>query len=414
VEHEAREVEQENPIRVEQGYKAAGALMYADRMRLPIFCIVLALPGYLKYLFSINTAPELLTLAFVDQMIELAFLYYVAAPLLPQVVSGPLPTPRTTLSRLLLYGGLFWGVVAFPVMMQSVLPDPSLSWVLLLLLVFGFGFTITFFFFFMPVMLGVRGIGNVLTIARGYTAQERFLPFRVILPPLALSAFVSGIFLSPYPDGREPMLLYGAELFLSAQKVLAVYLSVAFGLVFLRPNLAPRIEVKPYFPAQIVSLSVKSPTWIRECLKMKNVLVLLLFSGLIWMSNEARLETLPPPGQISIGGTGVGEKRAFVTLKASDPEYRLRGLDLSRFSLVTPKGNRFAGTPNAVTVDGERAEGAVMIEPTKESREIQLEFETERSAEEMQQLEALELWYRSTRIGTVSFTSAPRKDAPAQ
>lgn len=404
----------DNVIRTEQAYASAAAMLYDDRFKLPVFCVVLALPALLKEVFEVGNLTAFLFLTLFDKLIELSFLYYVGRRFFSMVSAKGISDERGVLLRLLGFGAVLWLAIALPVTLQAAVPAASGQLVLLLLLACGFAITFTYYFFFVPILLGVTRISEIFSFARGYTALDRTLPFRVVIPSVALTVLLMGLCLFPYPDGSSAFFLYLADIVSGLPRIVSVYLALGFAIVFLLPGHHPGVELRPYHQAHVISMGVRAPGWLKQWLHLRNSFVLLLIGSSVWASNSMRLQVMPPNAEVKIESVTIGDNEASVTLKVHDKENALRAFDPSNISLGTPKHAPISEDLLSVSVNGSKLGPLDRITPSSSPVTLTLQFKTPRSEEQMRRLQEVVLWYRNTMLATLSFKDAvSTKPTPA-
>lgn len=401
-------------------------MLYDDRFKLPVFCLLLALPALSKEVFEATNLTAFLFLTLFDKLTELGFLYYSGRRYFSMVSAHGVSDNKGVLLRLLAFGAAMWLAVALPVTLQATVPSPTGQLVLLLLLACGFAITFSYYFFFVPILLGVTRISEIFAFARTYTANDRSLPFRVIVPSIALTVLLMGVCLLPYPDGSSPFFLYLADILSGLPKIVTVYLALGFAIVFLTP--APGVELRPYHQAHVISMGVRAPTWLKHSLHFRNSLVALLIGSSIWASNSMRLQGMPPSAEVKVESVMIGDNKALVTLKVQDKESELRTFDPSSITLATPKHAPISEELLSVSVGGTKLKPLERITPSDDPVTLTLEFQTPRNENQMRRLQGVVLWYRNTPLATLSFkdaastkpaaptpsptpTSAPRKAA---
>lgn len=392
----------DNSIRVRQGYGVAASLLWEDRARLPALLLILALPRYLASLLPGSGLFELVLAGVVDQAVVLAFLGIVTARVLGRIAA---PAPRMDLKkflRLFACGALLSAGIMVPAFIRAATEDPLLSGVAWLLFFAGTMCLFTHYFYFMPIIAGVEGIGATLAAARSYPAKDRLLPFRALTTPFGALVLTVCLLQSFSPDGREAAVRHAIGLSGGVFKLLSVYLSVGLGTVFLGDGDTRPLELRPYHQAQLATMGVRSPAWLRHWLHMKNGLVLLLFGGVVGISNLARLQAIPPSARIEVEGAVASDRSAKVLVELFDPEYRFRGFFPAEFALASKRRTVFSPFPGRIVVDGTEWPLLKAL-PSKERLRLELDFETDRTKTDTELLDDLFLWYRGTNAAKIEW-----------
>jgi len=381
-------------------------MLYDDRFKLPFFCLLLAIPALSKEVFDASNLTAFLFLTLFDKLTELGFLYYSGRRYFSMVSAQGVSNDKGILLRLLLFGAAMWLAVALPVTLQATVPSPTGQLVLLLLLACGFAITFSYYFFFVPILLGVTRISEIFSFARTYTANDRSLPFRVIIPSIALTVLLMGLCLLPYPDGSSPFFLYLADLLSGLPKIVTVYLALGFAIVFLTPGHHQGVELRPYHQAHLISMGVRAPVWLKQSLHFRNSLVALLIGSSVWASNSMRLQGMPPSAEVKVESVAIGDNKALVTLKVEDKENELRTFDPMSITLGTPKHAPISEELLSVAVNGTKLKPLERVTPSDGPVTLTLEFQTPRDETQMRRLQGVVLWYRNTPLATLSFKDA--------
>jgi hypothetical protein len=280
------------------------------------------------------------------------------------------------------------------------------------LLLVGVVALLSLHFFFVPVMAGATDPAEIFRAARRYTIEDWALPLRAMVAPRAVALVLVTFTASLAGDSEGTGVLFAANIFNALQKVLASYLSVGFGIALLEAGSIRTLTPRPYYQAQLATLAVRSPWWIRYWLHLRNG-VFLAFVGLILhASNELRLQHAPPSASVEILRAEAGNKVISVTLRAVDHKGRLRSFRPAFISLASKKGSKLSEGPSKILVNGEEHSPLSGLPDTTDPVTVVLEFPTDRTKAQAEQLEDLYLWYRSVNLAAVMLARPPSRTTP--
>lgn len=381
-------------LKIDQAYRLGATLLWQDRARLLGYFLLVSLPELATLLYSPNGRVGILIFSLFEHLSELLLLYVLAMRLFPPSRDALHDTRKAIFARLMVYGMFFWAFVVPPALVQQFLsqadpsaePDALLFTFNVLLLGLGVAVWILFYFYFMPILVSVRRRDQILGVARSYSLTDILAAFRVNLAPFGYGMLLFALALSLSPDGRIPWVMSVSRVLFGVQKVLACYLGIAFGLTYMPEHLRVGVEI-PALYREHVSERFAS------FLKMKNGIIIIAIAASVWSGITEYADTLTPAPSISVERIEPSDKRVRVYLDLRDPTYTFSGFDPSSFSLAGKTRSLLADNPKVLAPDGTEITSLDEISGKKELHVI-LEFETDRTTQEFQELRDLYLWYR--------------------
>jgi hypothetical protein len=368
---------------------------------LTVWLFALSLPSFVRLKFFQEDIPSIAMLSFFDEVVGLSFLVFLARKYFHKYHITSAASWRDSLRATLLYGLIFWALLTLPSLLEDPITTPTPT--LFFLLAAALSIYFTFYFYFVPTILGHVKPSTVLALARTYTSRDMLLPFRVLFAPLAIMFLFNGLIFSQSPDGRALYVDYLSALSFGLQRLLATVLEVSFALFFL-----PRKELPFYAPGASAPSTISGPTtptapWLTSILSAQHGFLVATFALLLWAHTLTRLETMPPSAVIEIGTTKVKGNVVHIEFQATDTNAKFRGFIPANFSLAGPKRTILAASPKKATNEkGEDVRYGVPAEG--ETTRISLEFETDRTAEQLTLLKDVYLWYRQVKMSAEPLT----------
>ncbi|MDC0357525.1 hypothetical protein OAO01_01820 [Oligoflexia bacterium] len=383
----------------EEAYKIASSLLWQDRKFLLILYFLLVLPDLLNSTF-VGTAQYMVALQITKRTLCLIFVFLVSVRWARFLCIQPMTYSLATLSRLMVFGFAFWFLFAVPTALMVVAPG-NLQPLFVLLFIPAAVIALKYYFYFFPIVFNVKSVQKIISDTRAITANDTFVALRTMVSPMGAMLLLVALGQALAPDGRQIMVSCFADLFTGVYTLFSTYLSLAFCLV-LTPHSAWRAYgLDPYREARLATLTLHGPALLSRLLRPKNGLIMLGMGILVWTANEMRAAEMLPAPTISIESVQAEDKLLRMNLYLIDEAYTFRGFYPAFFRLAGEKGTAIANFPSKIVINGQEQTGALSIPNDNVEMHLTLEFTTDRSAEELQALEDLLLWYRHAQIDWV-------------
>lgn len=384
------------------GIVLASALISRDRAFLLAFYPLLVAPACLASLHPALDTGEILILSGVERLLYASFFFILLHRWFAILSAQPRHVSVWAFGIVLAVNGAVWAVMMLPTAAELYgLPeqvDYGGGILLIPLAIIG----VRYFFYFMPVMLGYRNPRAILRAADEYTRHHRFLPVKLMIPPLALSAMYSGIVTGFSPDLRHTWVTLLLDVGDGVFWVLSCYLSLGVGLAILAKNRLPITDLDPYLDARLDTMKLKAPGWITGLLNPAHSMRLIIVSALIWVGNMVRLWELTPAPEIRLSSVTLhGNNTVAVELHLRDSKYRFRGFRPIMFRIAGESGEPITGSPTSATTAEGRSDILYYYPRTSDESTLTLNFLLVNRAEDFTKLQDLHLWYAHARIAHI-------------
>ena len=334
-----------------------------------LYLLAFLIPGVV---FSIIDAelPILLFGAFIERILQLLV---IAALIKNAVQLLPIPRKIAFNSRFFIVGFAIELILTSGVFLIVALPGGA-RFLAALALVLSVRILLRHILYPMPMLDKDLDWRASLAASRALTTKVSLISLS--LWPLAFFMLGSGLAFCVYPDGRLWWSSPAAHLFAAAAHLIFAVRCTAASL------LATGLEYKPHGRARFGSARV------------------LAISGIIlWAANFIRAYTLAPGPSIKIIELVVLESNALenkvtLTLEATDKTYQFRGFTPQRFFIGGKTGYPVTGMPVKITGASETSDfNPDAGSATPDTKRFTLEFLSKRKAQELAELEDLQLWY---------------------
>jgi hypothetical protein len=400
-------VEKEVPLLKRASKLASGMLKQDGSWAFALYAL-LTIPSLIAFWKDSFTLQEGVYLQAVERGIQLIVLYVVGKRWVTRF-QQPAATPRSmSLPMLFGIGFFLWSLLPLAALLYSI-GTPLTQLVSPLLAIPAVVCAFVYYFYFFPIALGTRSLRGVHDGALRFIQNDRLLPLKAMLGPLALMLLVLNALAIISPDGDIAAVGFlracaGGMFFL-----LSTYLAYAIGFLVLGNKEWRQLEFDPYRVARFTTLELQGSSLLARLLEPKNGLKVLLVAILIGLGNMAVQASLPPTAELTITQVELTEDAMTLVLQARDPEQHFRTFLPPLLSVAGPEGQAVTSDrqPNEIRVNGQPydplssgiPDGTVDIE-------ISLTFKTTRSAENMKRLEDLHLWYRSAKLALIPMQDA--------
>ncbi len=347
-----------------------------------------------------------------ERLVQIAVFYFICRRWANRLKSHENPGINPNPFSFLLLGLIFWAFVEGPVLTILWLPESNfrlffpMIWTICLIL------TLRFYFYFLPLMLGQRSLKEALGFSSRISQMDFFLPIRVMLAPFAIMTFLSHLISAFSPDERWLLVRYLLSFSSGLFFVLSSYLSIATGLTLLSTKQWREFQLDPYRRARLETLKIRGNALVARLLLPKNGVKILVLAVLIAVGNLFQLNSTPPTAKIKVEKIFVSDNLITLEISASDPEFKLRGLNPHLFAVA---GNDFElisenPLPRSILVNGKALEGSALSgAPEAAEARFTIAFAANRKADELTLLKDLNLWYRRVKIEHLSMKTAEIK-----
>lgn len=405
-EHPSQEAPDKSADTFDSVYNLASGLLWQDRRFILTLYPLLILPELIIISFR-NPLDYILIFQFLVKGVELTFLYFVCR----RWVCKLSPTPGLSyrpgaLAQTIFLGTGLWLLLILPLLLTLFAP-PELRLLFLLSLIPAVLIVLKYYFFFFPIALHITPLQQALSTASTFTRERKSVALLALISPLGFMFFASSLVGGLSPDGRIHSVLYLMGVVEGLFPVLATYLGLAFSLHLVGEKEWHDSSLDPYRVARLSTLEVSGPELVGKLLKPRTGLTLLFMGLLIWMANQIRAAEIPPSATVQLESIEIDNKLVRLKLHLRDGEYQFRGFSPLSFNLTGENGVTISPSPAKIFLNGHQMQEALPFLPdSMEAAEIVVEFECERSAEELQALQDLYLWHRRARLEWLDMKNA--------
>lgn len=396
----------------EDACSIASAMLYHDRVLLPILFIVLALPSVIE-----TTLPELLasipaslrtvipgspdaqyiTLLLLDRFIQLGVMFGVALRWRRRFSqAGRETSSAASFLWTCVFGFALWGMCSLPLLTVAARPDSTLLLPAIFLLVLGVVWSLRYYFYVISTV--ILGSGLRLAAAQAFALGKRDPKAAIgaFVGPMALMLFFVAVSSAPYPDGRS---LLWSSITAAAEGVfwlLSTYTTLGFGLRLVDDSSWREAGLDPYRSERLETLRVQGKGFISRMLLPRTSWQFFALALLVFISNTARDFQELPAAKLTIRNATVVDGVIKVTLEVSDPEFRLRGFPPFAFSVATQTGSPISKELLSATQEPgvQRIDSSLPM--TGEPVVLYLEFRTAKTQETLEGADNMWLWYKFT------------------
>lgn len=362
---------------------------------------------------SITTSAFLLTL--LERLLNLGFLYLITFRALTRV-GLPKISIREHLSRLgilLAYGTLLWFTVTVPVIAIFINMPVFQKFIFTLLLFPSILFSFRYFFYFFPIILGVRSTTQILRMAFKIGTAQRFTAIKIIISAMGLTSLCIAVALFPAPDGRIPLLVNLADSFQALFWISSSYYAIGFSLRHLEQSSWSALGLDPYREARLETLTLRAPAILNGIFNPRRGFFFLMLSLMIWSFNTVRIASSAPAPNITVMSSITRQQTAQLKLKLVDQDYLFHGFIPMHFAIAGTNRELVCASPKSARLE-DLSDSLYSLPHSAPSRELTLEFDCTRNAEELSKLEDLHLWYRQYKVLPLRFAPAPTQNITGQ
>lgn len=379
-------------------YRLAAGMAARDFPLILLLYPILLIPVAVEQWLLPVSLGELVVALIVDRTCELIVLAIIGTRWIGRLrPEGPRPRLISLLPRLFVAGFLVWSAIVLPVLL-GLKADAEWSFLIgLCLLAPGSAFAFRHLFYFIPILIGVRSLREIFYEARQITAEDRLMPFRVLVGPFALMLLFVTLSIAPVPDGRSIFFSTLSSSFTGIFWILSTYLGLAFGFRGISLSRWRAQRMDHYRDERFDTISLKAPNALAKLMTARVGFRILAVALFFMLGNYTRSATIPPSPHIAMNSVAVDGSKVRVELTLSDPRYKFRAFSPSNFMLAGESGIPISKEIPHVKVDGKSVEGAAVPRGVDQFG-LTLDFETNRSDSDLRELEDLWLWYQFVKL----------------
>ena len=384
-------------------YQLAAGMLVSDLKLVVLLYIILVLPNLIGVVYG-EIDQNSFIIETSKRLLELVFLYIVTRKWIRHFSISDYEERNATLFSLILAGFALWLLFAVPAVL--VILDPGGIGFPALLLFFPACFIgLRYFFYFFPICCSVDDVGQAFKQAAALTEQDRWLPVRALIAPLGISTLLTALSLTPAPDGRSQEIMVFASLWGDLFWVFSTYISLALVVILADAETWKNWELVEDRKKSVLEIMLTGPQLFARALEPRTGIFLLVLGLFVMVGNLSRAEMMQPAAEITIQSVDISDNKVTTVLRITDARYNFNGFRAYYFSLAGEKKSHIARVPDYVEVEGVSHEVTAAFKPEHESVEVLLNFEVNRSKEEIEALEDLYLWYRSYRVGLLDLNN---------
>jgi hypothetical protein len=266
-------------------------------------------------------------------------------------------------------------------------------------------------FYFVPILLGAQSFGVILRTGFRYFQEDKLLALRTVTGPFGLAAFLTGIALmfDPHQQTVTSHLLKEIASIFQAVTVVALACSAAI----LQVHCAlPTVVI-----AKVTQTARTYEKWghplVRRLLSAKTGAALCTFGLATSYLGILRIDSTPTNISFVVRQLEVADKLLRVTITAEDEEHYLRGFRPCAFSLGGPRQpGTIAESCLRIKEGDSRISRLTMVQHLVGPQTYTIEFELDRTTDEIRQIADLSLWYEHELVTSLATASAPTITSP--
>ncbi|MFM1848175.1 MAG: hypothetical protein RL417_1649 [Pseudomonadota bacterium] len=391
--------------RTETTAVAAGLLLSDRGLLIPLLLLV-GVPGLIEASLPWVSDEETFIFAAFRQVVGLVAAGIIGARWVHRLRREPRPTRTLAFAGAVGSGFGLWLLFSIPPLIPLLDPRAEARFFGIVIAVPAV--IIAWRYLLLPAtyLLGVHGLRSQLTFARNLTREDPLLPLRIILPPVALKFLLIAVLYAFSPDGRAGAVVFGAAFVGGIVPILVAYLSIASLTTKLSDRVWSDLGLDPYRTARITTIVVQGRGWLARLLKFRTAFIILTLGALVAVGNALRLAATPPPVDLAISAITLADDRITVTTQVTDPANRFRGFRPIAFFLATERGFPIARRPRDAEITGDRRDVRLRFPREGEHAELNVTFQTDRPALDMQKLEDIYLWYGGNKLQKLDLKGA--------
>ena len=251
----------------------------------------------------------------------------------------------------------------------------------------------------------MNSIGSAFKRTLSYGKSLKWISLSILLPPTALSLFLSGLPLVISPDGRLTWTQYLSAVGEASFWPLFVALSIASGILYLQSHESQTVcrlpaKLEPNQTILVQALNPKQSGW------------LFAIALALWTGNLASLEAAKPAVDITALKSTATGSTVNLKLKLSDPKYNFEGFIPGALRLAGETGVPISVDTAVAKLENSETDVTFGIPGDQSEVTINLSLNADRSADKLALLEDLYLYYRAAKISPLKIRaiSEPRQE----
>ena len=382
-----------------QATRIATWLLWRDRGALLLLYPLLVAVPLGRHFFPQSDA-ALFSMIVLDRVAELTFLYFTTRRALAAFGIRLSAVSFRQLVRYAIWGFGLWALFQAGLIFQLAADSSRSILVSGACTALGTIFGLRYFFYSLPALSGDFSLRQIGVLARRFVQTRPLLGLRALLPAVAWTIFLSGVITVFSPDGRSLAVSVTVDLVSGLYFLIFTYLSFGIAQAYCDESCWRLLGAEA---ALVITQSERRKRGNERLLSRRTALRLAAAACLVWIGNTLLNLTAMPAAKIEVIDITAKDRIAIVKLKLSDPQYSLRGLELSAFSLAGEKR-----VPVSVKLSSARLDTGAEIDSPLETPQpvvVTLEFETDRRAADLQALNDLYLWYKMVKIDHLKFAN---------
>lgn len=392
--------------------ETAAGMLYQDRFWIGKLYLLLVLPPYLA---STSSGFQLgLILQIAERFFELGALFLIGkrwlAKLKNSKSSNELQTDNFRQFIVLVsYGFALWLLFQGPAVFVLTSPLPALKLLGMITWSVTIMICLIYYFYFLPILLGRLDFASIRQQSRELFNADRLLALKTLVTPFALLALFTNLLGIFQLDNGVQSILNGKTFFGALYFILASYLAMAAGLLSLKQKEWHDFGLDPYREARFGTLRLMAPAWLAKLLLPGSGLKLMIVAILLGLANMAALAGRAPQAEIKVQAIAITGSQLKITLHATATPDQLNNLVPVMFSIAGPEGQTISESrqPVEIKMNGRPFNPfQSIIRADQNQLTIELLFNTNRQAQDLQQLNDLYLWYNQARLQLLNMTKA--------
>lgn len=386
------------------GVMLASALFAADLRILCLFYPLLVLPTILGTIIRTDEPSVILTLSATERAIQIIFFLFIGIRWIRAFGERKKLFPLFGIFFTTAVCSLTWLIINFTAFATLLNLPETVSYLGIFLIALLYIAAQRYYFYFLPALFGARSIRTIIEEAKVLTKARIGVVVRLILAPFLLSTVYTGIFTGFSPDGRSYLVSIFLDIGSQIYWVLATYLALGVGFIYMVENSRHRSFFEPYIMARFDTMALKAPRWLSTIIHPRNCMQVLFLTTLIWLGNVIQLWSIAPAPIINVEKAvyNAEEKRATVFLKAVDTEYHMRGFKPIFFRIAGDTGEPLTGFPLRVETINDHRDISLMLPEGDSPVDMLIEFSVVDRSDDFTKLTDLYLWYGQTKIAPLT------------
>jgi hypothetical protein len=387
---------------------AAGFLAAHWKSLLLLYCLAV-LPALLFSLLELKASAMNLGLMALQQLIYLLVLSKIASLALKEIFGVTQKFGYQALARICFLGMGLWLSYTLAILAVASPTSTEVKTIALFLIGPALYLNLRYYFFYVPPLLRQpAALSFDLSQAAELSKNRLKIILLSLVGPGGLHALASAIISGLSPDQRHLSVVLALDATSGLFFLLNAAISISLAIHFLpQTNLGTGLAT-----AATARLSLQAPNWLAAAFQPNKGFVMLMLACLVWAGNLMRLAELPPAPTLVVHHAETKDSKLLLKLDATDTTYKFRGFHPVFFHLASNLRTPLADRPLRVTKQGEPDDILFELPRGTGPITLQLEFETNRTQQDLAALEDLFLWYRGAKIAKITFAPSAALEVP--